>query len=220
MSVTPGPLPSIRFAGHSWTVKTSSAPVGPGPNLYSGERVRVTAAGHLSLSIERATTGWSCAEVVANGEFGYGTYRWKVWSKLDALDANAVLGMFLWSDEPAHANRELDVEFSRWGASAPPVSGSFTVHNVPPPNSFRFPAGAGRSEHTLSWTPGRVAFRSRFGTVLHDWMTEAPGVPVPGGGVAPRINLWLFRGQAPSGPLAVTIEEFTYRPTPPTPTPE
>ena len=218
-SQEPPPRPTIRFAGRTWTVKTSPSPVGPGPNRYSADRVTVTPAGRLRVAIGATPSGWSCAEVIAHGGFGYGTYRWTVSSTLDTLDANAVLGLFLWSDDPAQANRELDIEFSRWGESAPPVSGSFTVANLAPPNTFRFPSGAGRSEHTLTWTPGRVAFRSRSGGV-HTWGVDSPDVPVPGGGVAPRINLWLFRGRAPSGPQAVTVEDFSYDPKPPRPTRE
>ena len=215
-----GALPLIWFAGRRWTVKTSQVPVGPGPNLFSAERVSVDSAGQLHLTIEHVPSGWSCAEVVAQGEFGYGSYRWRVASELNAQHAPAVLGLFLWSDEPAQAHRELDIEFSRWGEPARPVVGSFTVPNAPPSDSYRFPAGAGESEHTLTWSQGRVAFRSRFGTVRSEWVLEGAGVPSPGGGVGPRINLWLFRGQAPGGPLAVTIGDFSYDPAPPRPTRE
>lgn len=210
--------PSIRFAGRTWTVKTSTVPVGPGPNLYRAERVRVDTAGRLQLSIDVAPSGWSCAEVVALGEFGYGRYRWTVGSDLTGLDLHAVIGLFTWSDRPAQANRELDIEFSRWGDSAPPVAGGFTVQNAAPPRGFRFTAATGRSAHTLVWTCGKVAFHSEFGAVAHEWSHAGSDVPTPGGGVAPRINLWLFRGQAPSGRQSVTIEDFTYRPPPPTPT--
>lgn len=195
-------------------VKTSSVRVGPGPNLYSADRVRVDPAGRLQLGIDASPSGWSCAEVVAQGEFGFGRYQWRVESGVAGLDPHAVLGMFTWSDEPIHANRELDIEFSGWGESAPPVAGIFTVQNAAAPNSFRFPAATGRSTHTLVWTAGKVEFRSEFGAVVHEWSHAGPDVPTPGGGVAPRINLWLFRGHAPSRPQLVTIEDFTYRPTP------
>ena len=41
----------ISFAGHSWSVKGSTEPIGPGPNLFStrGENVWVDAAGQLHL---------------------------------------------------------------------------------------------------------------------------------------------------------------------------
>ncbi|MGV8910289.1 MAG: hypothetical protein ACOH1Y_15005 [Propionicimonas sp.] len=206
--------PTIRFAGSTWLVKTSSDPVGPGPNIYSADRVRVDPAGRLQLGIAASPSGWSCAEVVARGEFGFGRYRWSVDSDVAGLDPHAVLGMFTWSDEPTHANRELDIEFSRWGEPARRVAGLFTVQNKAAPNSFPFPATAGRSTHTLVWTPEMVEFRSEFGAVVHEWSLGGPDVPTPGGGVAPRINLWLFRGHAPSRPQWVTIDDFTYRPAP------
>ncbi len=208
----------LRFAGRTWTIKASTTPIGPGPNVFSADRARVDDLGQLALNVGPAASGWSCAEVIAQGEFGYGTYSWVVASDVDTLDARAVLGMFLWSDHPAQANRELDIEFSRWGAAAPPVLGSFTVQNAVPPNPFRFPAPPGRSQHSLTWTPGRVAFRSRFGSTVRQWRGEGDEVPRPGGGVAPRINLWLFQGKAPTGPQSVTIADFSYDPHRPRPT--
>ena len=98
------------------------------------------------------------------------------------------------------------------------MAGGFTVQNAAPPRGFRFTAATGRSAHTLVWTCGKVAFHSEFGAVANEWSHAGSDVPTPGGGVAPRINLWLFRGQAPSGRQSVTIEDFTYRPPPPTPT--
>ena len=223
-------LPTIRFAGRAWTVKTSGVPVGPGPNLFSADRVTVDPAGRLRLSIDAGRSGWNCAEVIAKEEpgqreavndldkldqrsgvaFGYGTYRWRIVSDVHLLDRHAVLGMFLWSDDPSQAHRELDIEFARWGEAAPPDQGLFTVQNLAEPRGFGFPAAPGRSEHTISWTPGRVTFRSRFGRVVHQWTPEGSRIPSPGSAVAPRINLWLFRGHAPSGPQAVTIEDFSY----------
>lgn len=50
---------------------------------------------------------------------------------------------------------------------AAPVGGSFTVQQAALTKRFPIAAGAGR--HSVEWTPGRVAFRSRFGARVQSW---------------------------------------------------
>lgn len=203
--------PTIQFAGLTWTVKTSSGPVGPGPNLFAASNVVVDASG-LRLSVRPSAAGWTCAEVIGHGGFGYGGYHWTVSSTMARLDPNVVLGMFTWSDEPAQANRELDIEFSGWGRPDEVRRGAYSVHLPTGPVTHRFATADGRSEHHLFWTPGRVAFSSHFGHLVQVWSHQGAAVPTPGGGVAPRINLWLFRAASPVRAQSVTIESFTYTP--------
>lgn len=196
---------AIEFAGYRWVVKRSSEPVGPGPNLFLTENVRVE-GGRLRLAIVERRGAWTCAEVIAQGEFGYGRYEWTIRGDVSRLDNNVVLGMFTWSDHPYHANRELDIEFARW--SAPGPVGNFTVQSAP--RTYRFDlAPAASSVHTIEWTPGRVAFSTTTPRGSATW-TCVDGVPPAGGGVAPRINLWLYRGRAPGAPQAVVVERFRY----------
>lgn len=73
----PGPVgaaASVVFSGYTWTVKASTSKVGPGPNLFSAANVTVGEDG-LHLGIRKRRAGWTCAEVIAQGTFGYGTYR-------------------------------------------------------------------------------------------------------------------------------------------------
>lgn len=203
--------PTIQFAGRTWTVKVSSVPVGPGPNLFAASNVVVDASG-LRLSVRPSAAGWTCAEVIAQGEFGYGSYRWTVSSTMPQLDPNVVLGMFTWSDDPEQANRELDIEFSGWGRPDEVRRGAYSVHQPAHSVTHRFATAPGRSEHRLSWTPGRVAFSSHFGPLVQLWSHESAAVPTPGGGVAPRINLWLFQTASPAAAQSVAIESFTYTP--------
>lgn len=202
--------PTVRFAGRAWTVKVSAGPVGPGPNRFSAENVNLDASGRLVLRVRPDQTGWTCAEVVAQGDYGYGDYRWRVATDVRGLYPQVVLGLFTWSDEQAQANRELDIEFSRWGRAAETRSESFAVQTPRGPITRRFPPGVAPGEHTLIWAPGRVVFRSRFGAATHTWTHAGPHVPTPGGGVAPRMNLWLFRGLAPAAEQAVVIESFEH----------
>lgn len=206
----------MDFSGLTWTVKASTTKVGPGPNRFSAANVTVDDAG-LHLAIARSQTAqasWTCAEVIAQGTFGYGTYRWTLASDVTRLDGNAVLGMFTWSAEPRAAHREIDIEFARWGDPGVTRTGSFTLQATVPPTSraFALPR-ANRSIHTLTWSPGRVAASSATpGGVPVTWSVTDAAVPEPGGDVAPRINLWLFRGLAPATPQQVTVEAFAYTP--------
>src|SRR5512135_1367048 len=111
---------TISFSGTSWSVKTSSGRVGPGPNYFSDStsNVWVDAQGRLHLKILKVKNRWTCAEVVSQASFGYGTYRFTLDSPVDALDPSAVLGLFTWNDDPAYNHREIDIEMSRWGAAA------------------------------------------------------------------------------------------------------
>jgi len=110
---------SIYFSGENWFVKAGSGRLGPGPNYFSDSQnnVWVDSQGRLHLRITKVGGKWYCAEVISARSFGYGTYRFYLDSPVDALDSNAVVGLFTWSDDPAFNNRELDIEFGRWGTT-------------------------------------------------------------------------------------------------------
>ena len=203
-------MSTIDFSGFSWQVKESSSTVGPGPNRFAAENVTTDAEG-LHLRIAKRAAQWTCAEVIAQGEFGYGTYTWVVASDLARRDRNAVLGMFTWSNLPDHAHREMDIEFSGWGGTRRLGRGSFTVQPASAGRSFDFAiTGERPSRHTMSWARGRVSFSSTAGAGPTAWSYTADDVPRPGGAVSPRINLWLFRGTAPSVAQSITVRGFTY----------
>lgn len=205
-------MTTVDFSGLLWRVKDSAAAkVGPGPNIFSADNVSADGRG-LHLEIARAKREWTCAEVIAQGTFGFGDYSWTVRSDLTRLDGSAVLGLFTWSDVPEHAHREIDIEIARWNRRDPALSGLFTVQSGRSGNSFPFSLeGSGRSLHTMTWAPGEVTFSSSCGVSSAAWTFRGEDVPQPGGGVAPRANLWLFRGGAPSAAQSVTIETFHYR---------
>lgn len=210
----PGPT-TISFSGYSWTVKDYGRKIGPGPNLFSAANVSVDGSDRLHLKITKTGNRWSCAEVILNGSFGYGTYSWTIASAPD-LDPNAVLGMFTWNDDPDYAHREIDIEFARWGDAADPTSGQYVVQPWDASGHvkrFTQPAGLTDTMHTFVWTEGRVDFASRRadGSLIDSFTYAGTDVPLPGG-ENPRINLWLFRGSAPQGPQEVIISDFTYTP--------
>jgi hypothetical protein len=208
------PVRTVDFAGRRWSVKHFVEPVGPGPNRFddSTDAVRIDDDGTLSLRIRRADEGWwTCAEVIADDPCGHGTYEWTVATDLRRLDRQAVCGMFTWSTDTAHANRELDIEVSAWGRGDA-VVGRFVVQPADCDGhvrEFTVPA-ATTWTCSLRWAPAAVTFRAADGA---PWRFTADGVPPPGG-AQPRINLWLHGGCAPHGDGALEVRFADFRFTP------
>jgi hypothetical protein len=217
----------VSFSGFDWVVKDSDGVfVGPGPNVFSDDvrSVRVDRRGRLHLRVKPIAGVWTCAEVVSVPSFGYGTYRFYLSRRVDALDPNVVLGLFTWSDSPAENHREIDIEFSRWGNGLEPTNAQYVVQPYDVPgNLVRWtqPRRPRKSTHRFTWQPGSVAFQSLAGhnaappdgghVVAEHTMTA--GIPTAGGENA-RINLWLFGGQPPLNGRAayVIIERFEFEP--------
>jgi hypothetical protein len=220
----------IQFSGHEWWVKRSAGPVGPGPNYFSDStnHVWVDPAGRLHLRIAQNAGRWECAEIVSVRSFGYGGYRFEVDANLDTLDPNVVVGLFTWNDDPAHAHREIDIEFSRWGNAADTNNAQFAVqpyylngHLV----RYRGGPDVRVSTHQFNWESNRVTFLAQRGTyspapagtnVLKQW-AHTLRVP-PAGGENVRLNLWLFNGKPPTDgqPVEVIVPGFRFVPPGPT----
>ena len=191
---------------------------GPGPNVFSAssDNVWVDPQGRLHLRITRVAGRWECAEVVGAASLGYGTYTWTLDSRVDDIDPQAVLGLFTWSDAPAFAHREIDIEFSRWGWPSSTTNAQYVVQPHRAPGHLRAvtqPA-AGTSRHSFTWAPGSVAFTSSTGQPA-SWLYSAADVPPPGS-ERPRMNLWLLDGRAPTDrtSVEVVIRSFGFTPLP------
>jgi hypothetical protein len=211
------PLRRIRFSGLDWWVKSSADRVGPGPNRFSdsAQNVSVDDAGRLHLRIVRDHDNtWTCAEIVSERSFGYGTYRFRI-GQVGGMDVNAVLGLFTWSDVPSYHHREIDVEISRWSDAGKP-NAQFVVQPYQiAGNLFRFEVGGSLTDsvHEFSWLEESVRFESRASGALLGHAVVAHGVPQPANENV-RINLWLNRGVPPSDrrPLEVVIQSFEFVP--------
>ena len=212
---------TLAFSGYEWAVKQSSGPVGPGPNLFSdsGENVCLDKSGRLHLKITHDAGGWRCAEVVLRSNLGYGAYAFTLGSFVDALDRNAVLGLFTWDDHPEQAHRELDIEFSRWSDPSNRNAQYVVQPYTNPAHMHRFDMPhVAPSTHQFNWRAGKVVFRSTEGTttagsIIEHWTYAASDVPSPGQENA-RLNLWLTGGQPPLNgqPIQVIISRFRHRP--------
>jgi hypothetical protein len=224
----PLPPPAFRggtvdFAGRSWQIK-QGAKLGPGPNRWASGNVRVATQGQLDLRIVPETDErWSCAEARVARPLGYGEYRWTIAGDLDALDAQAVLGLFLYQDD----NREFDFELSRWVDKGDTWNAQFAV--MPSEDDatmlakgriHRFSA-AGKQALTISllWTPGKLHARcwsddNTNASPLADWHYAWPnGRHEPDPREAHCImNLWLIKSRPPQSakPQQITIRSFAF----------
>lgn len=213
---------SIWFSGHMWHAKDSKGElVGPGPNRFAAGNVW-SANDKLHLRIADGPDGWQCAEVVTSESFGYGTYTFVVDTDAAALDANVVLGLFTWSDNPDFAHREIDIEISRWGdpsnRNAQCVVQPYDLEGHI--SRFIVPPGQHRMRYDVLWTPNHVTCAA---AALAD-ATDEPArlvherefsdrVPPPGDENA-HINFWLSDGKPPanSSSADIVIESFSFRP--------
>ena len=215
----------IRFAGYEWTVKSAES-MGPGPNIWKPENIRVDSKGWLHLRITHIGGRWQCAEIRSIKHFGFGTYRFEVENITGDLDKNVVLGLFNYPtmDVGPDGSNEIDIEIARWGQDAAPA-GNFTVwpgKESEPHGSrtFQIPAGARRFTHQFVWQTDHVDFAS---TTLGP---QGKPIPLEAWSYRPEnaerrigqhpesvlINLWLFRGMAPADAkeAEVVIRSFQY----------
>lgn len=166
----------VKFAGRTWDVKSSTQPVGPGPNYFSKfyNDVWVDEYGWLHLHIAEHDGIWYSSEVVARDTFGYGTYTFTVQADPLSFAENVVFGLFTWDDSTffSDANSEVDIEFSKWGdtASTEPLT-----YSVQPVNfgafypertkevAFDIQKLAGVTTHQFTWRPEIIEWKSYAG---------------------------------------------------------
>ncbi len=217
----------IQFSGYTWLVKRHTSPAGPGPNYFSDSEcnVWVDSRGRLHLKITRAGNRWDCAEVINTQSLGYGTYRFYLDSEVHDLDPRVVLGLFTWSDDPAYAHREIDIEFARFqGPTGANAYYTIMPHigSSAPQDAFNWLSNTPKSVHWFRWEPSRIVFQSIRGHripppdpkyIHREWVYSGSTRPVPGG-ENPRINLWLLDGRPPTNnrEVEVVIARFEFVP--------
>lgn len=142
-----------------------------------------------------------------------------------------MLGLFTWDTSPVENNREIDIEFSRWGDPERRENGQYVVQPFCEESkyAFEFELSGNNSTHLIQWLPGRVKFASfhghvepstiRSGQVPHieSWSYEggtgSGSVPTAGDAKV-RMNLYLYKGEpAPDGEdQEVVIRDFRFIP--------
>jgi len=233
-TVVTRPSPGVRFfsfSGYDWWVKNSTGTVGPGPNYFSDatNNVWTDTNGWLHLRITHRTNAWQCAEIISARTFGPGSYRFELNSPANNLNPNVTLGLFTWSDDPAFADREIDVECSRWQNAADTNNAQFVVQPYYLANQlvrYRVPPGLADSTHLFVWETNRISWQSQTGAysatatnlIAAYVFTNATNVP-QSGDEAVHLNLWLINGAAPTdtNEVEVIVQGFNFVPlgTPP-----
>lgn len=223
---------TIWFSGYDWVVK-DGLKMGPGPNDWDKENVFVDEQGHLHLRISNKNGRWYSAEVTTVQRFGFGRYQFVVDGYVDRFDKNVVLGLFNYptSDIGPDGTNEIDIEFTRFGNESNRI-GNFSIA---PANkgtdvisrSFPISLRSSVSTHTFHWHPTSVLFSSAQGEGLGSvhcddansivtalYQPEDPSRKIPQEPLPIHINLWLFRGLAPSdGKLVeIVIRAFKFQP--------
>ena len=220
----------IVFAGHRWRVKDSGGErVGPGGNVFSADNVWVDADGHLHLIIRQRGSIWTCAEVSTVEPLGTGRNTFRTIGRLDQLDPNVVLGLFLYNrDSPGTAHDEIDIEFSRWGKPEG-TPGSFAVYldreDNPKVEHFDIRQTGKHTSHAIATGPDRITFESWHGhgkseesSLIHGAHYQDYDRWLWQGGLAStsrsrtHMNLWLFRGAPPAQETEIVIADFHFKP--------
>lgn len=221
---------ALQFGGYDWRVKGPGI-YGPGVNRFctSSTCVWVDANDALHLTLKNISGTWYSTEVVLDQALGYGDYVLTTRGRLDLVDPQAVLGMFLWEYGPCwdygylwwNAFNEIDIEYSRWGNP-----GSDIAQFVAQPydwsgNIHRFDASFSDDEivsHAMRWLSDSVEYRVWRGgpddespaNLIASWTYTGPHVPRP---EQPRmhLNLWKLDG-TPAADQEVVFEGFRFTP--------
>tara|TARA_R110002096_G_scaffold436064_1_gene666703 strand:- start:2549 stop:3214 length:666 start_codon:yes stop_codon:yes gene_type:complete len=196
----------INFSGFEWVVRTSEdAKQGPGPNLFSDseDNVWVDDDGRLHLKIVRKGGNWYCSGITLRQSQGYKKYVFYVASRVDQLDENVVGGLFTYKND----DEEIDIEFSKWSKSENQDSQFAIQPSFKAGNKTRYDLNlkSDLSTHFFDWQAGSIQFGSYYGhtleanaeDVISTWTYTGSDIP-PENNERLKLNLWLFRGNAPT----------------------
>ncbi len=215
---------TISFSGYNWSVKSSVDEaagifwtVNPGQNYFSHyvNNVWVDEQGRLHLKVTQQNGKWYCAEVRCSDHLGYGKYTFSLSSGFEQINENVVLGLFTYDDETIFPNREIDIEFSRWGTPLN-ENGQYVIQpwyvtgNI---QRFNVIHNSLDSIHSFTWNPQSINFQSHYSdeTSIQSWSYEGGNIPRTGTENL-RINLWL-NAQSPSDgeEVEVVIDKFEFK---------
>jgi hypothetical protein len=219
----------IKFSGFDWYVRRATEPEGPMDNFFGGfgTSVDILADGALRLSVVNRNGRWYSAEVWTTKSLGYGTYTFRVRTPLGQLHPDLTLGLFTYSQALWYNNREIDVEFSAWGADMGNLNGQYVIQpHDQEGHLYAFPAAAftGPSTQQMTWLRDRIEFASWLGygekpaagdpKLLYSWIfSDAKSIPRPSAPI--HMNLYLFESppsDKKGGSLVVILDGFEFTP--------
>jgi hypothetical protein len=195
---------TLSFSGYRWIVKSAeSHRAGPGPNFFSDRADDVWVDGDgLHLTTASHDGQWYSTEVFLDDHLGFGTYTFKLSSRVDSLDYYSVFSGFVYES----STREFDIESSQVLAQ-PEGNAQYVIQPYyHAGNIERFAmSSADRSTHRFVWGEGSIGFVSWRGhadepqpdAIIHQWTYTGADVP-PAAEERMRFNLWLFDGRVPA----------------------
>ena len=221
---------TFSFGGHAWRIKGPGY-YGPGPNLFcdASDCVWVDLDQRLHLTLQNRSGSWYSTEVTTEEALGYGDYILTTVGRLDLIDPQAVLGIFLWEYGPCwdsaylwwNAFNEIDIEYSRWGNTDSDICQFVAQPYDYPGNINRFDTTFSEDEvtsHAMRWLADRVEYRVWRGgpndesqaNMIQSWTYTGPHIPRP---EQPRmhLNLWKIDG-APAGDQEIVFQDFVFVP--------
>jgi len=175
----------------------------------------------ISTTAGNATT-WYCTEV-EGPNLGYGTYVFHSKGRVDTLDTNMVAAVFTYQTD----TEELDIEFSRWGASTAFKDLGYSVQTGMPQGSYNQLFQVTQSDATteltevITWAYHTALFQVYYGyqtwviSIAADtvgiWLNTSSWVPRSNRGEL-MVNFWLMSGLAPVTKKGAewTITDFTF----------
>jgi len=219
--------PTIAFSGYNWKLVYADPPLSSGPNYFSvsEENVWVDGEGQLHLKITKRDGKWYCAEVIIEASLGYGKYIFYLASRIDQLDNNVVVALFTWDDTSSeYNNREIDIEFSKWG-EAINENAQYVVQPWTKAGNmkrFNIELDSDYSTHIFDWRPDSIFFQSLRGHhssppadsyIIESWTYTGSDIP-PTGKENVQIMFWLMLGNPPfDGKEAeLVIKKFEFVP--------
>ncbi len=222
----------IDFAGYPWRAKVGGL-FGPGNNYFSDspENLSVDDRGRLHLRITQRDGKWYCPELALVRPLGYGDYIFKTVGRVDDLDLNVILGLFIWeyqetylSNDVYNGANEFDIEIGRW-KDPQRLPAIFVCQPWQTPgNEHRFdpaiPSDDAETSFAFRWRPGGVDCRVWRGHgpepdpagLVHSWVYAGKDSPRP---EAPRVhlNLWCIEEPPSDGkPQEAILANFEFVP--------
>ncbi|MDP3981118.1 MAG: hypothetical protein Q8Q33_06890 [Chlamydiota bacterium] len=222
----------IDFSGYRWRVKEGSL-LGPGNNYFSASKktIWVDNLGRLHLKINYENGRWNCAEIALEEPLGYGDYIFKTEGRIDKLDTNTILGLFLWEyksnydhGDSVNVANEFDIEFGTWKKPRQLAAQYVCQPWQKKGNIHRFPISLdsddAKTSHAFLWHPTGMSCRSWQGhedrpdpsLLMDSWFysgTDLPRLEEP----RIHINFWCI--EEPPSDLKdheVILSEFKFIP--------
>jgi hypothetical protein len=203
----------IVFAGQQWTVRSWAGGPGGSTNQWSDspQSVWVDSSGHLHLKLRQEEGIWKSVQVNTINYATYGKHRFYVEARLDQVDVNVVVGLFLYKNDAT----ELDIEFTVWNslfsycqngsyAIQPSSSGLFgPCDDTESYEHFKINQSGTYSTHYIDWQQNYVTFLSMHGHyaelpsqdfLVHErtfTRSENGNIPYEYEGMRVYINIWV-----------------------------